>query len=179
MPLGEKPPEEEAPKAAELTKSGKPKRKKKSAKPKVHAKRASVPPGTDVSKITLHDAVKYLSLPRELGTHPETGKTISAGVGRFGPFVVHDGEFRSLKGADDPYTVSLERALAIVKEPKRPPRGVEIAREIGKHPRTGKSLVLYKSKQGYFLKKGLRRIYLPESVSIDSLTPAEAAEYLK
>ncbi|MBI4132696.1 MAG: hypothetical protein HY473_01170 [Candidatus Sungbacteria bacterium] len=52
-------------------------------------------------------------------------------------------------------------------------------KELGKHPHTGKSLVLYKSKQGLFLKKGLRRIYLPATVSPDSLTPANAAEYLK
>ena len=52
-------------------------------------------------------------------------------------------------------------------------------KEIGKHPRTGKSLVLYKSKQGLFLKKGLRRIYLPETTVPSALTPDEAAEYLK
>jgi DNA topoisomerase-1 len=160
----------------EKTKKGKAKRKKKA---KVEAKRASIPPKTDLSKVTLEDAVKYLSLPRVLGDHPETGKPISSGIGRFGPFVVHDGEFRSLKGGDDPYTVSLERAVAIFKEPKKPPRGVEIVREVGKHPKTGKSLVLYKSKQGYFFKKGLRRIYLPETAKPDELTAEEAAEYLK
>jgi topoisomerase IA-like protein len=52
-------------------------------------------------------------------------------------------------------------------------------REVGKHPKTGKSIVLYKSKAGLFLKKGLRRIYLPESQKADDLTPLEAAEYLK
>jgi len=130
--------------------------------------------------VTLADALKYLSLPRELGLHPSTGKAVFASTGRFGPYVGSDGEFRSLKAAQgDPYTVTLDQALAILAEPKKPPRGVEIVKEIGKHPRTGKSLVLYKSKQGLFLKKGLRRIYLPETVSPDSFTPAEAAEYLK
>lgn len=160
----------------------KPKRKSRAKKPKkekIHAKRASVPPGTDIATITLADAVKWLSLPREIGVNPDSGKVISAGVGRFGPFVVHDGEFRSLKTPDDPYTVPLERALAIIREPKKPPRGVESMTEIGKHPRTGKAMLLYKSKQGYFLKKGLRRIYLPESVALESLSPTEAAEYLK
>jgi topoisomerase IA-like protein len=52
-------------------------------------------------------------------------------------------------------------------------------REIGKHPTTGKSLTLYKSKQGLFLKKGLRRIYLPEGTDPAALTPASAADYLK
>jgi len=153
---------------------------KRKGRPKKLAKRASIPKGTDISKITLADALKYLSLPRELGLHPSTGKPVFASTGRFGPYVGSDGEFRSLKPAvGDPYTVTLDRALALLAEPKRPPKGVELVREIGKHPRTGKSLALYKSKQGYFLKKGLRRIYLPDTVSPDSLTPDQAAEYLK
>ena len=63
--------------------------------------------------------------------------------------------------------------------PKKPPKGVEVVKELGKHPQTGTPLVLYKSKQGLFLKKGLRRIYLPDSVSPGSLSPVEAATYLK
>ena len=66
-----------------------------------------------------------------------------------------------------------------MNEPKQPPRGVEIIREVGKHPKTGKVITLYKSKSGYFLKKGLRRITLPESQKPEDLTPEEAAEYLK
>jgi DNA topoisomerase-1 len=161
----------------EKTKSGKPKRKKKAKRP--DAKRSTIPPKTDLSKITLEDAVRFLSLPRVLGNHPDTGKPISSGIGRFGPFVVHDVEFRSLKNPDDPYTVTLERALAIFREPKKPPRGVEIIKDVGPHPKTGRAVMLYKSKQGYFLEKGLRRIYLPEATKPDTLTPLEAAEYLK
>ena len=157
------------------------KRKKGRAKSlKAAARRASIPPGTDLAQVTLADALKYLSLPRELGLHPDTGKPVFASTGRFGPYVGSDGEFRSLKAAvGDPYTVTFETALALLAEPKKPPRGVEIMREIGRHPKTGKSLVLYKSKQGLFLKKGLRRIYLPETAKTKSLTPEEAAEYLK
>lgn len=168
-------PEVEAP--VELTKAGKP--KKVRGRPKKALKRASVPPGTDLSTVTLADALHYLSLPRTLGEHPGTGKPVIANVGRFGPYIGHDGEFRSLKGADEPYTVTLDRAIEILAEPKRPPKGVDIVREIGKHPKTGKTLTLYKSKAGLFLKKGLRRIYLPESQDADALTPLEAAEYLK
>lgn len=168
-------PEVEAP--VELTKAGKP--KKARGRPKKALKRASIPPGTDLSSVTLADALHYLSLPRTLGDHPGTGKPVVANVGRFGPYIGHDGEFRSLKGADDPYTVTLDRAIEILAEPKRPPKGVDIVREIGKHPKTGKTLTLYKSKAGLFLKKGLRRIYLPESQDADALTPLEAAEYLK
>lgn len=164
-------------KPAEDTKG---KKKRGKGRPKKAAKRASIPPGTDLTQVTLADALKYLSLPRELGVHPSTGKSVFSSTGRFGPYVGSDGEFRSLKPAvGDPYTVTLDQALALLAEPKKPPRGVEVMKEIGKHPRTGKNLVLYKSKQGLFLKKGLRRIYLPETVKLDSFTPEEAAEYLK
>jgi DNA topoisomerase-1 len=171
----------EMPTIAEATKAAKTKKiakKKPKGRPKQAAKRATIPPGTDLSTISLTDALKWLSLPRELGMHPSTGKPVTANTGRFGPYIAYDGEFRSLKKID-PYTVTLDEAIQLLSIPKQPPRGVELAREIGKHPKTGKNLTLYKSKQGFFLKKGLRRIYLPESQNTDELTPEEAAEYLK
>lgn len=158
------------------------KKKKKAGRgrPKTAAKRASIPTGTNLEQITLSDALKYLSLPRELGNHPSTGKPVFASTGRFGPYVGSDGEFRSIKnGTTDPYTITLDKAIELLAEPKKRQKGVETVREIGKHPRTGKNLVLYKSKQGLFLKKGLRRIYLPDSVKSDSLSLVEAADYLK
>ena len=72
--------------------------------------------------VTLEEALKYLSLPRELGSHPETGETISANIGRFGPYIVHQKDFRSLK-EDDVYKIELPRALEIFKEPKKVGRG--------------------------------------------------------
>lgn len=81
-------------------------------------KKASVPKGVDHSSVTLQNALAYLSLPRELGSHPETGKIISANIGRFGPYIVHDGDFRSLK-KDDVYKIELPRALEILKEEKK------------------------------------------------------------
>jgi DNA topoisomerase I len=163
-----------------LTKAGKPRKRvaKKPKKPKVNVRRASVPAGVALDTVDLKLALHYLSLPRTLGNHPASEKPIIANIGRFGPYLGHDGEFRSLKLPDDPYTVTLERAVAVLSEPKRPPKGVDIVRELGKHPKTGKALVLYKSKAGHFLKKGLRRIYLPESVDTAKLTAEEAGTYL-
>jgi DNA topoisomerase-1 len=151
--------------------------KGKKGRPKTAARRAAVPAGTDLGSISLADAVKYLSLPRDLGTHPSTGEPVLANTGRFGPYVAHNGEFRSIKNGD-PYTITLDAAVALLAEPKKPPRGVDIVREVGPHPRTKKQIVLYKSKQGHFLKKGLRRIYLPDNQDPNDLTPAEAAAYL-
>jgi DNA topoisomerase-1 len=81
-------------------------------------RRASVPKEKDVDEVKVEDAVKYLSLPRELGKHPDTDSMISASIGRFGPYIVHDTDFRSLK-TDDVYTIELPRALEILAEEKK------------------------------------------------------------
>ncbi len=81
-------------------------------------RRASVPKEKDPTTVTLEDALHYLALPRTLGLHPATGKEIVASVGRFGSYIVHDGDFRSLK-TDDVYTITLDRALEILSEEKK------------------------------------------------------------
>ena len=88
----------------------------KSAKTK--PRRASIPKGKDPATVTVEEAAVYLSLPRVLGTHPDTGEPISASIGRFGPFIVHQKDFRSLK-TDDVYKIELPRALEIFKEEKK------------------------------------------------------------
>ncbi len=167
---------EEKPKKKKATK--KLARPKKPKKPAFVGKRASIPAGKELASITLEDAVKYLSLPRDVGINPTSGKIVTANTGRFGPYVAHDGEFRSIK-KQDPYTITLDEALVLINTPKLPPKGATIVKEIGKHPKTGKALTLYKSKQGLFLKKGLRRIYLPNTISEEDFSPKEAEEYLK
>lgn len=95
-----------------------PKQKIKKEKPR----RASIPKDKDPKNITLEEALKLLSLPRELGPHPDTGEMISANIGRFGPYIVHQKDFRSLKN-DNVYDIELPRALEILKEPKKVGRG--------------------------------------------------------
>jgi len=87
---------------------------KKAPKPKM----TSIPKGKDLSSVTLEDALTYLTLPRVLGVHPETGEKITANVGMFGPYVVHQKDFRSLK-EDDVYTIELPRALEIFAQEKK------------------------------------------------------------
>ena len=87
---------------------------KKNKKPK----RAGIPKEKNPDEVTLEDALTYLSLPRELGKHPDTNQPILANIGRFGPYIAHEKDFRSLK-TDDVYTITLERALEILKEPKK------------------------------------------------------------
>jgi DNA topoisomerase I len=93
------------------------------AHPVVKPKMASIPKTMDPSLVTVKDALKYLSLPRTLGVDPKTGKDVVASAGRFGPYIVRDGEFRSIKVPDDVYEITLERALEMLAIPKKPGRG--------------------------------------------------------
>ncbi len=81
-------------------------------------KMASIPKEKDPTKVTQDEALHYLSLPRVLGNHPDTNEPITANIGRFGPYVVHQKDFRSLK-VDDVYKIELPRALEIFKEEKK------------------------------------------------------------
>ncbi len=91
---------------------------KKSSLPK--PKMASIPKTVDPSTVTLEMALKYLSLPRTLGTHSESGKDVTANNGRFGPYVAHDGNFRSIKAPLDVYTITLNQALELLAQEKKP-----------------------------------------------------------
>lgn len=142
-------------------------------------RRASLPEGKTRDDVTLDDAVKYLLLPRELGEHPKTGEPIQANTGRFGPYIVHAGDYRSLKGEDNPYDITYERALEILKEPKQGRKGEKIVKELGIHPTTRKLVNVFESKSGRFLRKGFKRISLPEKTDLDKFTIEDAVELLK
>jgi DNA topoisomerase-1 len=97
---------------------------------KTKPKRSSLTGGLTESTVTLDDALKLLELPRELGAHPETGQPILAGLGRFGPYIKHGDDYRSLAADDDLFTVSLDRALALLAEPKRAGRRQAAAKRV-------------------------------------------------
>jgi DNA topoisomerase-1 len=86
---------------------------------------ASIPKGVDLGNVTVEMALKYLSLPRVLGNHPTTDLPITANIGRFGPYIVHEKDFRSLKvkDGDNPYEITLARALEILSKPKAVRKG--------------------------------------------------------
>ncbi len=108
--LIKKTPEEKA--AAKIAKE----EAKKQAKPKM----ASIPKDVDPSSVTLEMALHYLALPRILGTHPSDGIDVIANVGRFGPYVGHERNFRSIKKPLDPYTITFEQALELLAQEKKP-----------------------------------------------------------
>jgi DNA topoisomerase-1 len=152
---------------------------------KTKPKRASLPKGVTPDQVTLELALKLLSLPRFLGTHPETGKNIKANIGRFGPFVVHEkgldpkDDFRSLKGDDDPYTITLERALELLSQPKvGRGGGTKILRSLGPHPADGQSMDLCDGKYGPYIKWAKVNVSLPKEQSPETLTPEQAIALL-
>ncbi|HEX8395208.1 MAG TPA: type I DNA topoisomerase [Longimicrobium sp.] len=144
-------------------------------------KRASLPKGMNPTNATLEIALRLLSLPRTLGVHPETGKEIQANAGRFGPYVVHDGDFRSLAKDDDLYTVELPRALELLNQPKggRGQRAaIEPLRTLGAHPADGEPVLLFEGRYGPYVKHGAVNASLPKGVGPDEVTLEQAVPLL-
>jgi DNA topoisomerase-1 len=151
-------------------------------------KRASLPKGVNIENLTLEMAVGLLSLPRTLGVHPGTGGKIQAGLGPFGPYVVHDQgkegkDYRSLKAGDDVFSISLERALELLAEPKKS-RGAsrskskQALRELGSHPVDGEPVNIYDGPYGPYIKHGKTNVGLPEGKSVEDITLSMALELL-
>ncbi len=86
----------------------------------VKPRMASIPKGVDLGSITIADALKFLSVPRMLGVDPKTGENVTASIGRFGPYVVHQANFRSIKPPLNVYDITLEQALALLAQEKKP-----------------------------------------------------------
>ncbi len=137
-------------------------------------KRASLPKGVSAATIDLEMALGLLALPREVGLHPETGDMITAGLGRFGPFLKMGGTYVSLKGDDDVLTVGLNRAVVLFadKPRKDPPK------ELGKHPTDGKPVVQKAGRWGPFVQHGKVMASLPKDMDKDSVTLEKALELL-
>lgn len=142
-------------------------------------RRAAIPKEKAIDDVTLEDAVRFLVLPRDLGEHPTTGEMVIANTGQYGPYIGHAGDFRSLKGEDNPYDITFERALAILKEPKKMRKGESLAKELGVHPKTRKLINVYESKSGKYLRKGFKRVNLPDNVDLKKFTLEDAIELLK
>jgi DNA topoisomerase-1 len=92
---------------------------------------------------------------------------------------VHAGDYRSLKGNDDPYTITHERALEILKEPKKMRAGEKLVKEVGLNPKTKKMIKVFGSKSGRYLKRGFKRIWLPDDTDLEKFGMDEALELYK
>jgi DNA topoisomerase-1 len=144
-------------------------------------RRASLVAGMGEKTIELDAALKLLALPRELGKHPD-GKVVVAGQGRFGPYVKHGDEFRSLEDSDDVFTIGLPRALELLAAPKKS-RGRRTAtrtvlKEVGPHPRGGATINLLAGRYGPYVTDGTTNASLPKSMAPEQVTLEQAVELL-
>jgi DNA topoisomerase-1 len=140
-------------------------------------RRASIPRGTDPSAITLEKALELLSLPREIGLHPETGKPIVANFGRFGPFVLHDGTYANLDSPEDVFIIGINRAVDILAEKKarglnRPKPGA--LKDLGPHPDGGGNIQVMAGRYGAYVKYGKVNATLPKGTDPQAITLDEA-----
>jgi DNA topoisomerase-1 len=140
-------------------------------------KRASLPKGMGVEDVTLEVALGLLSLPRTLGMHPDGGE-VKAGLGRFGPYVVHEGEFRSLEKDDDVLEIGLERALELLAKPKggRRRSSPKVLRALGEHPSDGAPVELMDGRYGPYVRHGKTNASLPKGEEPETVTLERALE---
>ncbi|WP_242222280.1 type I DNA topoisomerase [Shinella zoogloeoides] len=142
------------------------------------AKRASLPKGWTPASIDHEKALALLSLPRDIGQHPETGKMISAGLGRYGPFLLHDGSYANLETVEDVFSIGLNRAVTVIadKQSKGPGRGraaPAALKTLGDHP-DGGAITVRDGKYGPYVNWGKVNATLPKSKAADSVTLEEA-----
>jgi DNA topoisomerase-1 len=142
-------------------------------------KRASLQGGMTESTVTLAEALKLLSLPRVVGLHPDDNEPITTNFGRFGPYVKHGDEFRSLESDDDVFTISFDAALALIRAPKQSRRRQSAAKTVIKElSKDGLTIKLLSGRYGPYVTDGSLNASLPKTQNPESLTYEQAAELL-
>ncbi|HEY3144845.1 MAG TPA: topoisomerase C-terminal repeat-containing protein, partial [Dongiaceae bacterium] len=139
-------------------------------------KRVSLPRGVAPDQVTLDLALGLLSLPRVVGDHPETKKPIMAGIGRFGPYLQHDGKYKSIPKDDDVLTIGLNRAVDLLaQESKGRGRGAPSpGKPIGSHPGDNQPVTLHDGRYGHYVKWGKINATIPKDIAPDSITLEQA-----
>ncbi|SIT59904.1 DNA topoisomerase 1 [Mesorhizobium prunaredense] len=144
------------------------------------AKRSSLPKGWTADSIDHEKALALLSLPRDVGKHPESGKMISAGLGRYGPFVLHDGTYANLDNIEDVFSIGLNRAVSVIAEKQlKGPGGrnggtAAALKELGEHPAGGGKIVVRDGKYGPYVNFGKVNATLPKGKDPQSVTIEDA-----
>ena len=137
-----------------------------------------LPKGMEAPGVTLDYALRLLSLPRTLGTDPESGEEVKAGLGKFGPYVVRVKEFRSLESADRLFSITLEEALSLLAQPKTARRGKKVLMVVGPHPETGAEIRLLEGRYGPYVTDGTVNASVPKDRDPAATTVEEAVEVL-
>ncbi|MBC9034052.1 type I DNA topoisomerase [Sphingomonas sp. JC676] len=145
------------------------------------AARASIPKDIELD---LEWALKLLKLPRTIGNHPETGNPITASIGRYGPYLAHDGKYARLQSTAEVFETGMNAAVVKLAEAAanggRPARGAsrEPLKMLGKHPRTEAEIKLMEGRYGAYVTDGETNATLPKSIDKDQLTLEEAAQLI-
>ena len=138
-------------------------------------KRVSIPKDIPLADVSLEIALKLVALPREIGMHPETNKKIIANIGRFGPYVNHDGKFKSIPRSDSVFDIDLDRAVELLAQANSGPAPL---RELGTHPTEEGNIAIYSGRYGPYVQHGKLRATLQKSQEPETLTLEEALELL-
>ncbi|MEM6413852.1 MAG: type I DNA topoisomerase [Pseudomonadota bacterium] len=153
--------------------------KEKKEKPK----RTGIPKGWAVDEVDFEKAMKLLTLPRQIGPHPEDGEPIEANLGRFGPYVKHGKIYANLPDVNELFEVGINRAVALIEEKKANPRAGRGAaakplKELGDHPETGKPVNVMNGRYGPYVKHEKTNATLPQGVEPDTVTLEQALELI-
>ena len=147
-------------------------------------RRASLPKDWPPASIDLDKALRLLRLPREVGPHPEDGGMILAGIGRYGPYVQHNGAYANLSNVDEVFEVGLNRAVAVLAEKRSGARGARgaaaaaVLNELGAHPDTGQPVRVLSGRYGPYIKHGDTNANVPKGQDPAALTLADALPLL-
>jgi DNA topoisomerase-1 len=143
-------------------------------------KRSSIPKGVDANTVDLDYALKLLSLPRTIGNHPETGKPITTSLGRYGPFILHDGTYANLPSVEEVFSVGINRAVVLLAEKKAGAKSrfqraaATVLKELGDHPSEGGKVQVLSGRYGPYVKHGDVNATLPRNKEPAALTMDEA-----
>ncbi|MEM7444090.1 MAG: type I DNA topoisomerase [Pseudomonadota bacterium] len=143
-------------------------------------KRVSLPKGYEPADVDLQTVLKLLGLPRTVGQHPESGKTISAGIGRYGPYLRHDGAYKSLPAGDDVLTVGMNRAVELIASARPGANSSKPLRDLGTPDGDAQPVMIYDGRYGPYVRQGKQRVMasLPKGTEVDSVTLEQAVELL-
>ncbi len=140
-------------------------------------KRVSLLKGMTPEDMDFETALKLLQLPRTLGEHPSDGKVVKAGVGRFGPFVVHDGKFKSIPKTGNVLEIQLNEAIELLNQKTAPRKSSEL-KDLGKHPDTELPIKVMDGRYGPYIKHGKKNIGLPKDTDPEKFTLGDALDLI-
>ena len=133
-------------------------------------KRMAIPANVAPENVTMKEALLLLELPKSLGPHPVSGKDIKKGLGRFGPYVVHEGDYRSIPKTDNIFEVDLKRALELFAQPKKMRGKATPLKELGIYKETNEPVLIFTGKYGPYMKVGSENVSIPEDIKLEELT---------